>query len=390
MTRLVTIILALLLIGQPGMVAQSQTPALNDALKQIEKLAEAEFASTNIGSLTIGVVSDKELIWTKSFGFADMEKKVPATKETVYRIGSITTQFTALMLLQLAEEGKLRLSDPVEQYFPEVNKLQGRFANAPPITLLQLANQTSGIAKEPAAAAKYTKGPVSDWERVLIEAIAQTKYDFEPGTHVAYSNMGYAILGAALSRAAKQSYVDYVHKRIFLPLEMTMTGFEPNEQMMARLSQGYEPMGDKVDSETAAREHLGRGYKVPNGAAYTTVTDLARFVSFELGGGPASVLKKSSLEQNLYKRIVVLTEDFEGNRVAGYGLGFMRRQSALITYGQAGGVAGYEAQADFEPVSRYGVILLRNAGGKSIHVSTSRLSEQVLKILAATRQGPKS
>ena len=80
-----------------------------------------------IGGVTIGVVVADKLVFTKSYGYLDMEKKAAATDDTVYRIGSITKQFTALMLLQLAEQGKLHFSDPVEKHFPEVNEIQGTF-----------------------------------------------------------------------------------------------------------------------------------------------------------------------------------------------------------------------------------------------------------------------
>jgi CubicO group peptidase (beta-lactamase class C family) len=97
------------------------------------------FAKNSVGGVTVGVVSGKQLIWSKSYGDADTKRDLPANKETVYRIGSITKMFTAVMLEQLVDSGKVHLSDPVEKYFPQVNLVQGRFPGAPPITLMQLA-----------------------------------------------------------------------------------------------------------------------------------------------------------------------------------------------------------------------------------------------------------
>src|SRR5262249_49163384 len=131
-------------------------------MDEIENLTAAEFGREPTGSLNIAIVSGGQLVWTKSYGYANIEKKTPATADTVYRIGSVTTQFTALMLLQLAAEGKVHLSDPVAKYFPEVNKIQSAFAYAPPITLVQLATHTSGIANEPDDLMLYTKGAVSE------------------------------------------------------------------------------------------------------------------------------------------------------------------------------------------------------------------------------------
>lgn len=92
-------------------------PELKPALDRVEAMAAAELAKDNIASVTIGIISAPGLVWAKSFGYADMEKKLPATTDSVYRIGSITKQFTALMLLQLVDDGKVHFADPVEKYF---------------------------------------------------------------------------------------------------------------------------------------------------------------------------------------------------------------------------------------------------------------------------------
>jgi D-alanyl-D-alanine carboxypeptidase len=358
-------------------------PDLRGAIEQIDALAAAEFAKDNRGSVTIGIVSGAELVWTKSYGYADMEKKTPANKDTVYRIGSITKQFTGFMLLQLVEAGKVRLSDPVEKYFPEVNKVEGRFAGAPPITLVQLATHTSGLGREPADLQTYLKGPVSEWEKVMIAALPRTKYGFEPDARFSYSNIGYAILGAALSRAAGQSYVDYMSQKFFAPLGMTHTDFEPNEKIKPHLAKGYGVQGDRVDAETPEREHQGRGYKVPNGAMYTTVGDLARFLAFELGHGPASVLKKETLEDN-FNRV----NSASGDLTEGYGIGFaVERHGSLIVYGHGGAVAGYLAGAFVDRSSGVGVIALRNVSGGPFNISG--LVMRSLETLAASRRASK-
>ena len=90
-------------------------PPSTDDLQEIDALAAAEFAKDSVGSLTIGAIAPSRELWTKSYGFVDGAKTIPATQDTIYRIGSITKQFTALMLLQLVERGKVHLSDPVEK-----------------------------------------------------------------------------------------------------------------------------------------------------------------------------------------------------------------------------------------------------------------------------------
>jgi CubicO group peptidase (beta-lactamase class C family) len=162
----------------------------------------ADFATRPVGSVTAGVIVGKQLIWSKSYGDADMGKKIPADIDTVYRIGSITKMFTALMLEQLVDAGKVHLSDPVEKSFPEIKTVQGRFPEAPPITLIQLATHTLGLGREPDNAQTYVTGAVADWEKTLIAALPHVHYQFEPGTRFFYSNVGFAILGTALSRCS--------------------------------------------------------------------------------------------------------------------------------------------------------------------------------------------
>ena len=352
---------ALVALSIADAASRQQLPAhLQGAIERIDAMAAAEYAKDNVGSLTIGVVERDQLVWTRSYGYADGERKVPATKDTIYRIGSITKQFTALMLLQLVQDRTIRLSDPVERYLPEVNTIKDRHATAPPITLLQLATMTSGVAREPANLAKHLIGPVAQWEQVTINALAETRYEHEPGTRFLYSNIGYAILGAAISRAARTPYTAYVRDRIFTPLGMRETSFEPVPALAAQIAKGYEiDSNGHVSFEAPQREHAGRGYKVPNGAIYTTVGDLARFVSFELGEGPETVLKRSTLQDH-QSRVM----SSSGALDSGYGVGFqLTRRGANVFLGHSGSVAGYTAQAVVHLPSKTGVIVLRNAGG---------------------------
>jgi CubicO group peptidase (beta-lactamase class C family) len=120
---------------------------------------------------------------------------------------------------------------------------------------------------------------------------------------------------------------------------------------------------DQVDWQTADQEHQGRGYKVPNGAIYTTVGDLSKFMLFELGAGPASLLKPESLEQN-YQRVMTADDEMRG----GYGIGFQtERHDSLVLVGHSGGVAGYQARAFINRPSKTGVIILQNSIGGGFH-----------------------
>ena len=244
---------------------------LTSTIARVEQLASTEFAKDPRGSLTIGLVSRDRLAWSKSYGEADVEQHIAATADSVYRIGSITKQFTGLMLLQLVERGTVRLTDPVEKYLPEINRIAGREPGWPAVTLIQLATMTSGIAREPQDLETFLSGPVSTWEQTTIKALERTRFAHEPGTRYLYSNIGYAILGAALSRAARKPFTDYVRDEILIPLGMTRSAFELNPGIAAAIAKGYTIRDGVLDGSAPAREHEGRGYKVPNGTLYTTV-----------------------------------------------------------------------------------------------------------------------
>ena len=349
----------------------------------IDSLAAAEFAKDSLGSITVGVVAGSELVWTHSYGFADMKSRRAADRNTVYRIGSITKPFTAVMLMQLLNEGKIRLSDPVEKYFPEIKQVGGMPPGAPPVTFVQLATMTAGLAREPREEGPFWTGPVSSWEQTLIAALPHTSYETFPGTRFSYSNIGYAILGAALGRVAGEPYVTWERTRVLEPLGMKRTRFEIDASIAADVAKGYLVNRDgSLDGDPPATEARdGRGYKVPNGAIFTTVDDLSRFVAFELGNGPDSVLPPARLDTAFGGFVAS-----EAGMNSGYGLGFMAMRRGAFTYlGHNGAVAGYGASMYFDRGAQVGVVLFHNvSGGRE---NPDRLAVDILsRLVDATKQ----
>jgi CubicO group peptidase (beta-lactamase class C family) len=160
---------------------------------------------------------------------------------------------------------------------------------------------------------------------------------------------------------------------------MEHTAFEPNPQIQPHITKGYQIRPDgTVDAETPALQHQGRGYKVPNGAMYTTVGDLAKFVAFEIGEGPETVLKKETWLDNLTR-----VNSSGGDLSSGYGVGFrVSRNGEFVSYGHGGSVSGYRASALFDPVSKTGVIVLRNVGGR---FNVGNLCQRALEEIAGAK-----
>ena len=376
-TRPVIVHAVALLLGASALSAQPVARRIEPALPGIDSLAAAEFAKDSIGSITVGVIAGGELAWTKSYGFANIATRKRADRNTVYRIGSITKPFTAVMLMQLEQAGKLRLADPVEKFFPEIRTVGGMPTGASPPTLLQLATMTSGLAREPREEGPFWTGPVSNWEQTLIAALPHTSYAYMPGTRFMYSNIGYAILGATLGRVAGVPYTTWERTHVLEPLGMTRTRFEIDPSIAADVATGYDVSRDgSIDSLTAAKEgREGRGYKVPNGALFTTIDDLSRFVEFELGHGPESVLPTARLD-SAFSGLVASSPELG----SGYGLGFMAMRREAFTFtGHSGGVAGYLSWMYFSRPAQVGVVVFRNAtGGKA---NGNRLAIDILSRL---------
>jgi CubicO group peptidase (beta-lactamase class C family) len=240
--------------------------AQRDGFRLVDSIADAEFRKDSLGSITVAIVNGRELVWSKSYGFTDRQRTQLATPATVYRIASVTKQFTAVALMQLVDRKVVRLSDPVDRYVPEIRTVRG--LTQPP-SLVQLATMTSGLARDPDDKRKSARGPVDEWMQTMISALPSTDAVSEPGVAYRYSNIGYSILGAALSRAAKASFVDYVRANIIRPLGMTSTDFVLSSSMRSRLATGldYDVLyKDTLNYEDAAEDNrIGLGRGVPSG-----------------------------------------------------------------------------------------------------------------------------
>jgi CubicO group peptidase (beta-lactamase class C family) len=353
--------LLLLAIIASAIVAQSaQAPApagLDAAIASIDATLTADFAKDGIGGLSIGIVSGKQLIWSKHYGYADAEAKRVADNDTAYRVGSITKQFTALALLQLVEKNQMRLTDPLEKYVPEVQQVKSPPAGTPPITILQVAMMTSGLAREPECA-RHSVGADAEWQKIVLRCLPQTRYVNEPGTSYLYSNIGYATLGLAIERAGRQPFIDQVRDRILVPLGMSRSAMEASTTVRANLAHGYQQIraGGTASRAAADRALDGRGYRVPNGGLFSTLNDLAKFAAWEVGDGPPGILKKDAQDAN-YSRAFF----YAPGMYIGYGVGFqIQWRGPVLMLGHGGSTDGYHSSLLVHRPTHLGVIVLRN------------------------------
>ncbi len=362
-----------------------ETPeqAARGAAEEIRRIVDAD----GRGGTAFGVFRDGEALAAEGFGFADEARTTPATADHLFRIGSITKPVTAMAMLQLVHEGEARFGDPVATFVPELEQVENPFSHAPGPTLFQLATMTGGLAREPENLPQYLVGAPETWKEVAFRALGETSFEYEPGARYQYSNIGYAVLGAAVEAAAGEPFLDRVASRLLTPLGMDSTLFFPVPSVEDRIAAGATVTPDGLDFETPAREHQGRGYKVPNGALYSTVADLDRFLRFLTGAdGPPfdDVLPAEVRRDNLTRAFAA------GDLSTGYGFGFQTRRlldadgAPFTAYGHGGSVAGYRAAAWIEPGSGVSVALLRSVGGDGMALS-DLAGEALGRVVAAVR-----
>ncbi|QRR02484.1 serine hydrolase domain-containing protein [Dyadobacter sandarakinus] len=306
----------------------------------------------NDRSISGAIVKGDKVIWSKGFGIADAKTHALADTATIYRVGSISKSFTAFLMMLLVQDRVIHLDDPVELYLPEIKKLKG-YPDAKKITFQQLATHTSGLMREPELPTAAS-GPIGKWESKILEAIPVTSLESQPGEKFGYSNIGYGILGLALSRAAKKPFTELIQERIFVPLHMNSSYFIVPKEKLSNLSTGIQELDNGyLDTKTPLEEHNGRGYKVPNGGIYSTPNDLAKFMICVMSN-TTCLLSQNNLKL-MQSRMIGIGESNH------YGIGFFINQEDQLTIINHGGaVSGYTANFAFAKGKKYGIIFARN------------------------------
>lgn len=253
---LVAVLAGLALLASPA-AAQEKPEKIRELLRRYHEAGQFN------GSALIS--EQGRVIYRGSFGLANYEWNIPNTPETKFRLGSITKAFTAMLVLQLVEQGELRLDDKVIQYLPEFKKTGGR------ITIDQLLTHTSGLPDYnnlPDEFRMVQSGLLSPAE--IIHRIAEYDLLFEPGTKFGYSNDGYRVLGAIIEKVTSKSYEQVLRENILASAGMENTGYSSRTAVLPKRAAGY--MKRLAGLETAAFYEPS-----PASGMYSTVDDLYRW-----------------------------------------------------------------------------------------------------------------
>ena len=332
-------------------------PDLPATVKALEADFDKALLDQKMVGMSVTIIHDQDVLLNRGFGFADLEKKIPADNKTVYRIGSVTKVFTAVMLMQLRDAGKLQLDDPIARFVPEF-KIKSRFPDARPATFRQVAAHYSGLPIEPPLPHEYQRSndfpPIEEQLKSLsrVEMIVPAMSEFT------YSNLGYNIMGLALSRAARQPYDKYVKRRILAPLRMDLTGVALTPPMKEHFAKGY----NAADSAGNWTESEYPNHGVASGMMCSNTTDLAEFVKLFFREGPAGgqqVLGSSSIRE-MMAPVQVATQHgsmWQAGSAIGFAVGPFSGEQ--IDY-KPGGTAGFRAFLALNYQKKIGFVILTN------------------------------
>lgn len=267
---------------------------------------------------SVAVVRDGRPVLAKGYGYADLAERVPASATTIYRLGSITKEFTAAVILHLAEEGKLSLEDPISDYLPEYAGAGRR------ITIRSLLSHTSGVSDTAVLPILEEGGGVGYKRDQLIDVVASQPLDFEPGTEHSYSNVGFILLGLVIERATGTTYADYLTNEVLRPMPLDDTSLCPDDQPSDdRWAHGYDvqygnwPRALRLGRAPTFVDPAPINMNVVSsaGALCSTATDLAQWPG----------LLRSFLDPASYREMSRPTVLADGTEVP-YGLGLQIRE----------------------------------------------------------------
>ncbi len=351
---------------------QSTGADYKDAIDVLERFITHEMADKDLPAVSIALVDDQQIVWSKGFGFADPVKKVSATAETVYRVGSVSKLFTDIAVMQLVEQGKIDLDAPVTRYLPN---FRPRNLFDKTITLRQLMSHRSGLVREPPVGHYFD--PDEPTLASTIASLNRTSLVYAPETRTKYSNAAIAAVGYVLQKTQNESFAKNLKRSVLDPLGLKDTSFEPTPEMIRNLSKAYMWTIDGRVFEAPTFE-LGIS---PAGSMYTTVNDMGRFLGALFAGGQGSkgrMLKSSTLEQ-------MWTPQFApAGQKTGYGIGFgVGELEGRRTIGHGGAIYGFATTLKAMPDDKLGVVVVTTKD--SANAVTNRIADAALKAMLAAR-----
>lgn len=359
-----------LVLAAPAFATAQESPlkALDQLAPEIDALFAKYQAEQHIPGLVYGVVKDGKLAYVKGIGVQDIRDKRPVTPDSLFRIASMTKAFTALSILQLRDEGKLRLDDLAEQYVPEMKGWTYPTRDSPHIRVRDLLHHVAGFVTDDPWGDRQQILPQEDFTKMIAAGVPFSRV---PQAAHEYSNFGYALLGRIVANASGMAYADYVQKTILTPLGMTASGFDAPDAPKARTAIGYRWENERWSAEP----EMVDGAFNSMGGLQVSANDYAKWVAFLLSAWPArddadaGPVKRSTVReiaQGLNFTSVVSRIGASGADACklstAYGMGWRVAQDCELglTLAHGGGYPGYGSHVMLMPDAGVGVFALAN------------------------------
>lgn len=360
--------LGLILIASFGCVESDSphTVSHSDLIERVDRIVLEALEKHHIPGASVGIAKDGEVLVAKGYGYADLENDVRATEHTVYRIGSVTKQFTAVAIMLLVEDGKLDLDERLEKYFPDY-PTGGRN-----ITLDRLLNHTSGIKgmTEIPQSVKNRHLDLVDRFRInherVIGLFSKYPFEFEPGERYQYSNSGYYLLGVIIEKVSGQSYRKFLQERLFMSFGLTETHYLDRDSIIKNRAEGY-----KTDNGELINDRPGNPNRAFSaGALGSSTTDLLRW-QMALHGNRI-------LSNRIYQQLITPGALNDGSPITyGFGL-FIGVMDGYRKIEHGGSITGFKSQVSYYPEENLSVVVLFNTESVSPAPVESRLARSVL------------
>ena len=306
------------------------------------------------------VSKDGEVIFHKAYGMADLELSVPMQTDNVFRIGSITKQFTAVAILMLAEQGKLSIQDPITKFLTDY-PTQGHT-----ITIEHLLTHTSGIKSYTNMESFFAKARKDMTPTELIDFFKEEPMEFAPGEQWNYNNSGYIILGAIIEEISQKSYEDFVVENIFKPLGMDNSYYDHYDRIIPNRAAGYSP--DENGYRNA--DYLSMTLPYAAGSLMMTVADLNTWIQ---AIHSEKLISRASLDKAFMP--YTLNDGTETEYGYGWSMGGIQGMPSIE---HGGGIFGFVTESIYIPEEKVFATVFCNHNGGASTPATIQLASMAI------------
>lgn len=350
---------ACLLIASNFVIASDTKATPTDRIKGLDAMINRSLEAFDVPGAAIGIIIDDKIVLTKGYGYRDQAKKLPVTENTLFAIGSCTKAFTANVLAQLVDEGKINWDDQVIKYIPEF-RLKDEYATYH-ATIRDLATHQSGLPRHDLL---WYNSSLS--KNDLLKRLQYLDLNTDLRGKFQYNNLMYLMIGLLIERVTGQTWEEAVKSRVFQPLGMNHSNFSVLD---SQKSDDFSLPYKKKFGAVQALPFKDVTILGPAGSINSNMVDMMKWMRFQLSDGyieEKQLLKKETLQTMHTPQVTFRKFPQETTELFGYGLGWMvGMHEGRYFVGHAGGVDGFISSTGFLPKEKIGVVVLTNSDSNS-------------------------